>query len=134
MDMNKTSFYGMMGSKMNYLAQRQDVLSHNIANADTPGYRPKDLKKLDFGKMALLMSNKLDMRMTNARHLTGTKMPTGDFKELTQKRTFETDPVKNSVVVEEQMVKVAETSMDYQMITNLYKKSNDMAKLALGTR
>ena len=31
-------------------AYRQQVLASNIANADTPGYRPRDLTPLDFGR------------------------------------------------------------------------------------
>ena len=38
----------------------------------------------------------------------------------------------NSVVVEEQMVKAAETQMDYQLVTNLYRKHVDMIKTAIG--
>jgi flagellar basal-body rod protein FlgB len=36
------------------------------------------------------------------------------------------------VVVEEQMIKVAETQMDYQLVTNLYRKHVDMIKTAIG--
>ena len=32
-----------MGAKMSYLDTRQGVLAQNIANADTPEYRPRDL-------------------------------------------------------------------------------------------
>ena len=33
-------------AKMDWASQRQKVLSQNVANADTPDYREKDLKKL----------------------------------------------------------------------------------------
>ena len=32
---------------MAWLSQRQEVLSQNIANADTPGFRPSDLAPMD---------------------------------------------------------------------------------------
>jgi flagellar basal-body rod protein FlgB len=35
------------------------------------------------------------------------------------------------VVLEEQMMKVGQTSMDYQTITNLYKKQVNMIKTAI---
>ncbi|HOO82875.1 MAG TPA: flagellar basal body protein, partial [Alphaproteobacteria bacterium] len=40
-----------LGAKMDFLNQRQRVISQNIANTDTPGYRPKDLKPVDFGNV-----------------------------------------------------------------------------------
>jgi flagellar basal-body rod protein FlgB len=35
-------------------------------------------------------------------------------------------------VLEEQLVKVAETQMDYQTMTNLYRKHMQMFRIALG--
>ena len=41
----------MLRERMTWLNQRQDVLSQNVANADTPGYVARDLKPLDFDDM-----------------------------------------------------------------------------------
>ena len=41
----------MLRTRMTWLHQRQDVLSQNVANADTPGYVARDLKPLDFKDM-----------------------------------------------------------------------------------
>jgi flagellar basal-body rod protein FlgB len=49
-----------------------------------------------------------------------------------QRKRYEVAPDGNSVVVEEQVIKVAETQMDYQLITNLYRKHVDMIKTAIG--
>ena len=38
----------MLRERMSWLNARQDVLSQNVANADTPGYTARDLKPLDF--------------------------------------------------------------------------------------
>jgi flagellar basal-body rod protein FlgB len=38
----------MISRRMDWLSQRQTVLSQNVANADTPNYQPRDLKTLDF--------------------------------------------------------------------------------------
>ena len=37
------SLFKAMSAKMDYLNTRQRVLSQNIANADTPGYRARDV-------------------------------------------------------------------------------------------
>ena len=39
-----------MRERMTWLNQRQDLLSQNVANADTPGYVAHDLKALDFAQ------------------------------------------------------------------------------------
>ena len=52
--------------------------------------------------------------------------------EVIKKPDFETSPTGNSVVLEDQMIKVAETQMDYQTVTGLYSKSLGLIKIALG--
>jgi len=36
--------HDLMESSMNYRAARQDMIAGNIANADTPFYRPRDIR------------------------------------------------------------------------------------------
>ena len=38
------SIFAMLKSRLTYLADRQQVISQNVANSDTPGFTPKDLK------------------------------------------------------------------------------------------
>ena len=134
MDFGKLTLFQMMQTKMGYLSELQDLLSHNIANIDTPGFKPKDLKKLDFKRMAMLHANKLKMRMTSPSHSNGTPAMPDDFRSQKMKKTYETSPVENAVVLEEQMAMVAETQLQYQEVTNLYKKTTSMFKTAIGTR
>ena len=51
MDLNKLDIFRLTNSKMGWLSERQTVLAQNIANADTPGYKAKDLKVPDFSSM-----------------------------------------------------------------------------------
>ena len=48
MDLQNLSLYQMSEEKMRWLAQRQSVLSQNIANANTPNYMPSDVEPLKF--------------------------------------------------------------------------------------
>jgi flagellar basal-body rod protein FlgB len=134
MDYSQIALFRMMQTKMAYLSERQDELSRNIANIDTPGYKPRDLKPLDFKRLAQIHTNKLKMRMTSSMHSGGTPKMPEEFRDEKQRKTFETRPVKNAVVLEEQMAKVAETQMQYQMTTNLYQKTASMFKMAIGNR
>lgn len=133
MDFSKIKLFSMMQTKMAHLSERQDVLSQNIANADTPGYKPQDLKELDFKNMVQIEANRLQLRATSPSHQKP-KERAEDFRTVKMKNTYEQSPMKNEVVIEEQMMKVAETKLQYDMTTNLYKKMSDMFKTAIGNR
>jgi len=75
----------------------------------------------------------IDPERTSPLHMAGTvfRKP-APFRAEEQRKRYEVAPDGNSVVIEEQMVKVAETQMDYQLVTNLYRKHVDMIKTAIG--
>ncbi len=125
--MSLTLFQGMK-AKMDWLNQRQTVLSLNVANADTPGYQPKDLESFDFSQHVSAAS--LAPKKTHAAHLSAPAAAGGSRSE-TDKRPYEVAPDGNSVVLEEQMLKSTQTAMDYQLMTNLYTRNMGMLRMAL---
>lgn len=133
MDFSKIKLFTAMKTKMSYLSERQDVLAQNIANVDTPGYRPRDLKKPDFESMAMVEAHRLQLRATHPNHREPIEK-VKDFRAQEQRDTYEITPMRNQVVVEEQMMKVAETNLQYQATTNLYKKVANMFKTAIGNQ
>lgn len=133
MDFSKIRLFSMMKTKMAHLSERQDVLAQNIANVDTPAYRPKDVKELDFKNMVQVESRRLQLRATSPSHQKP-KETLPEFRVEKQKKNYDMSPMKNRVIVEEQMMKVAETKLQYDMTTNLYKKMADMFKTATGNR
>ncbi|MBP2293560.1 flagellar basal body rod protein FlgB [Azospirillum rugosum] len=130
MDLGNLGLFKLMSRKMDWLTQRQQVLSQNIANADTPDYKGMDLKPFTF-RDALSDGRRLETTATNPMHLAGTRGPGGLNKEQRVRNPYETKPDGNNVVLEEQMMKVGQTGMDYQTITNLYKKQVNMIKSAI---
>jgi flagellar basal-body rod protein FlgB len=131
---------GMMKQRMHWLSARQQVLAQNVANADTPGYTAQDLKPLDFGALVKRNSRVMAPVATQAGHIgspavgSGLNIRPGEARggEVIKKPDFETSPTGNSVVLEDQMIKVAATQMDYQTVTGLYSKSLGLIKIALG--
>lgn len=132
MDYSNIKLMSLMKMKMAWGAENQDVLAQNISNADTPGYRAKELKKIDFEKLAMDESHRLKMRATSGAHMGGSKEAQSDYRIEKSRKTYETSPVKNSVVIEEQMAAMAKNNTDYQLITNLYKKTSGLFKTAIG--
>ena len=132
MDIDAIPLLTVMKQRLNWFAQRQRVLAQNIANADTPKYRPSDLKPFKFQHLLRRQQGRLAMQTTRQSHLAGAKKPAGDFKVVKTAKTYETSPSGNAVVLEEQMMKVNETGMGHRLTTQLYKKHLGMLKTAIG--
>ena len=126
------NIFDAIARKMAWLGQRQSVLAQNIANADTPDYVPLDLKGSDFARKLRARQAAMAPIATHASHLRGKTGPDGPAKSDEQKRTYEVAPSGNAVVLEEQMIKVGETQMNYQMLSNLYRRHMNMMRAALG--
>jgi flagellar basal-body rod protein FlgB len=133
MDFSKINLFKVMRVKMEYLAERQDILSQTVANADTPGYKPKDLKPLDFERLTQQFSNKLNLRVTDATHINSRNFNSTQFKSTEEKSVFEINPTKNKVSLEEQMMKVNENAFDYTTTTSIYNKTAGLFKTAMGS-
>ena len=123
-----------LNSQMRYTAQRQGLLSQNIANLDTPGYQAKDLKKLDFGNMMSAEANRLQMRATSPKHLEAVGAnSTGPYRADKVRNPFEVTPVGNSVSLEDQMAKVSDANEKFQTASSLMKKYTAMMHTAAGS-
>ena len=131
MDLRDLAIFSMASRRMSWLGKRQEVLAHNIANSDTPRYRPQDLKPQNFSKFLRPSVPPTRLKSTQANHI----MPQRGnprFRADKVRETYEIAPAGNAVVVEEQLMKVTETQSNYQLATNLYKKHLSMIRTALG--
>lgn len=122
-----------IGAKMDFLNQRQKLISQNIANADTPNYKPQDLVEVDFGTVLekVTKTNRVGVDMTDGKHFGGGG-DVRDPKARVTKDTYEVAPVGNAVVMEEQLIKSNQTVMEYNLMTNLYYKQAGMLRTAIG--
>ncbi|RAU20182.1 flagellar basal body rod protein FlgB [Paramagnetospirillum kuznetsovii] len=126
--------FKMTKAQMDWLAQRQEVLAGNIANANTPRYLPKDLKPLNFKDvLAGSASHPVTAAATNAKHIVP-EMGPDPFKAVTQRKTYESTPDGNSVILEEQMAKMGEASTSFNAAANLFQKYQKMLRTSMGSR
>lgn len=126
--------------KMHWHEARQKALAGNIANADTPGYKPQDIAPMDFKGLLESSTSSLPMAATgggavsttNPMHFTSSGGLAGSAtpKAKTQKDTYETSPTGNSVVLEEQLLKMNQNFTDHRLTTTIYQKSVEMMKSA----
>lgn len=132
MDFNSLPIMQMMTKKMSWLSRRTEVIAQNVANADTPNFRARDLKQVSFRDLVHKENQLSDFApsRTNGSHLTGlnANMP---FRTEQSPDSYETSIDENDVSIEQQLTKLGETQMSYQMTLNLYRKHLDMIRTSL---
>lgn len=133
MDFANIPVVNLMRHKLSFLSARQSVLSQNIANADTPGYKAKDLKQPDFGAELAKSSGRLAMTASSAHHFQSQQKASA-FETIARRTTYESTPTGNNVAIEEETMKMAQGQMEYQTVTNLYRKTIDIFRAAIGSR
>lgn len=121
----------MLAGTMRYHSARQKVLAQNISNIDTPAYKAQDLKKLDF---ADLIESAGGLSTTSSKHFTGSRGNAGGFATQTISKPFEINPNGNGVVLEEQMAKISDTGVNYEVASALYRKFTQLYRSALGAK
>ena len=132
MDLSNVPLFNIVKKRMAWLGQRQEVISQNIANSDTPKYRAKDIKDFKFKELMRKNISNVTMKITDSNHHRGQQKRFSEFGVGDVKLPYETAPNGNSVILEEQLSKMGESSVNYRLTTELYKKHIGMLRSALG--
>lgn len=106
---------------------RLGVIAQNIANADTPGYRTRDIA--DFA--TTYGATAQQMRATRPGHL-----QTGTGGKTTESFASGGDaaPNGNDVSLELEMVKAASTRQEHEMALAIYRATSGVIRASLGSR
>ena len=123
--------FDLISARAAWLGQRQAVLGQNVANADTPGYRPRDLEPAGFE--ALLDrtgGRRLEPVRTASNHLAAIAPAPGRFRDRVDE-SFEAKPSGNGVDLPDEMRKMASTELDHQLTTGLYRRYVGMFRTAI---
>lgn len=128
MNLHDIPIFGMLRAKMSWLNERQRVIAENIANASTQGYKSRDLAKLSFNDLLQMAHDQA--RTYEGGAAGGTQKKPGTFKPKVVE-DGEMTPNGNSVVLEEQMMKVSETQTEYQSAVEIYRKGINLLRMAV---
>ena len=123
MNADRTDILGLAASRLGWLDDRQRVLARNIANADTPGYVPRD--EQPFGSSLALQ---VEPVQTDPMHLSGSAGTAGTVLMRPRQRAID----GNAVSLDEEMTKVADTDTQQRLVTSLYGKYASMYATVLG--
>jgi flagellar basal-body rod protein FlgB len=132
MDLSQIPLFAMLRGRLGYLADRQQLISENVANADTPGYLPKDLKPFSFAAQVQAQSTAMTPVATDPGHMQPQRSQMGGapgFKPIVA-RDSETTLDGNAVVLEEQMMKLTDARMSYDVAISFYQKSLALLRTA----
>jgi flagellar basal-body rod protein FlgB len=127
MDPTKIGLFDLAEKRLVWTAQRQSVLAANIANANTPRFQARDVESF---ASVLSGSESVEPVRTQPSHLAGTVQ--------TGLASLASDPPKargldgNTVTLDQQLTKVADTETTQSLVTSIWKKYMGMFSMALG--
>jgi flagellar basal-body rod protein FlgB len=105
-----------------HASMRQSLAAANVANADTPGYRPVDLAPF-------VVDQGLPLRETRAQHVAlssdGGRVPGSSIEVL---------PDGNAVTLDVEMGKAAEAELRHDLATTVWQRGLALLRAAVGER
>ena len=132
MALTDLSILGMLRTRMQWAQARQGMIAENVANADMPGYKPRDLEELKFDQATgNSVVRSPGLAMTSPAHIASLGQPEAGADSRGAKR-FEVRPSGNAVNLEDEMMKAGDNQSDYQLAASLYQHSLTTLKIAIG--
>jgi flagellar basal-body rod protein FlgB len=137
MNLADIPLFSMLKGRLGYLSERQKVIAQNVANTDTARYVPEDLKPYSFD--ARLQAQRAGMTgvaqagtmaATQAGHISGRNNGRASTYKTLRTPDSETTLNGNAVVLEEEMLKMSDSRMQYDAAISFYQKSVNMLRLA----
>ncbi|MCK1656030.1 flagellar basal body rod protein FlgB [Bradyrhizobium sp. 149] len=102
--------FELASSQARYLELRQSTIATNVANANTPGFKARDVepfnKVLDGMPVRLAMTSPSHMQLSAAE---------SDTRATAKKDSWDVVHSGNSVSLEQEMIKGSDVSRDYSM-------------------
>ncbi|MBX9456628.1 MAG: flagellar basal body rod protein FlgB [Rhizobium sp.] len=124
--MESVQLFELASRQAEWLSTRQTLISGNIANANTPGFRAKDVTSFD----SVLQSSQLPMKATNPLHFIET--PTESFAvESEVNKGSATQLSGNSVDLSDELMKQGSIKRDYDLNTAIVKAFNKMILMSV---
>lgn len=124
MDPTRIGILDLAQRRMAWVEQRQALLAKNIANANTPKFRPSDLPAF-----AAKVPHAAGPERTHPNHLNGTGTSAVGGSTV---RSGLRNPDGNAVALDQQLTKVADTETTQALTTTIYKKYMGLFAIVLG--
>nr|WP_237072578.1 FlgB family protein [Pseudaestuariivita rosea] len=112
-----------------HASARQNIVAQNIANADTPGYRARDITP--FAEQFAATAPMAQQKATRAGHLHGDSPLPGHRTVLAEDQS-NLSPNGNSVSIEHEMFRSIETKRQHDRAIMIYKSGLNVLHSTIG--
>jgi flagellar basal-body rod protein FlgB len=119
--------FKMAGDMARHAVTRQEVIAKNIANADTPEYRAKDIASF---ARTYEQASGTTMRATRAAHILAPKDAAADYGVF--ETSGATSPNGNTVSLETEMMKSSQVRHEHDLALAIYKSSMNILRTSIG--
>ncbi|TCP61194.1 flagellar basal-body rod protein FlgB [Rhodovulum bhavnagarense] len=109
-----------------HASARQAIIARNVANADTPGYRARDVAAFSDSYRAVAT---LPLRITRQGHLGATR---ADTLPRIRPAMAPAAPNGNTVSLEEEMLRAAQTQRANTLALSVYRSALGILRTSLG--
>ena len=106
---------------LNGLAKRQEIIGHNLANVDTPGYRAQTLDFESALQRAMRPAQNIRLETTLDTHLAAPANQIAAFR-INQRQGGSLRADGNNVDIDVELTQMTETSLRYESLTRLVNK------------
>ncbi len=118
----------MAGRLADHASARQTVIANNLANADTPGFKARDIAS--FADTYTASDRMFAPRPPRPGHIPFND--TGGYESFESSAFGAEDPNGNTVSLEDQMVRSADIRMEHDLALGIYGKSLDILRAGMG--
>ncbi len=122
MDPTDLGIFHLAEQRLAWVDRRQKLLAQNVANANTPGYKARDMAPFEAALAAP------GLAQTSPQHMVGTGRAAGEARPSPQERS----PNGNAISVEQQLGYVADTAGIQELALNLHRSYQAMMRTAFG--
>jgi flagellar basal-body rod protein FlgB len=113
---------------LNGLSMRQQVISQNIANVDTPGYKAQQVDFEDALQSAMSGGERLQMASSNSAHLASATDSSAAHFNVSQRPGGSERADENNVDVDVELTQMVETGIQYQAVAQSVTKKFQLLK------
>ncbi len=113
--MFNSNFYTLKAA-MDVSMLRQEIHAHNIANAETPGYKRRYVV-FESLLQKVLDQKRMKLDVTNPKHMRGISIPVKPIVKIDYSTTYRNDG--NNVDIDREIVEMVKNGLRYQVLTRL---------------
>ncbi len=125
----KLEIFRMAQGLATHAAARQSTVAQNVANADTPGYRARDLPEFS---ETYRSQEAQQLRASRPRHLLAGETAGTPPRAAAVYRPGAASPNGNSVSLESEMMAAADIRRDHDLALTIYQTSLGILRASLG--